>query len=115
MRAYTHGGLAAPTASQHNIFDSEKVSQNVLVLLAGVRTSGLWISSSTLYQWSHPDTLPVCVLYKSKCPWWAHPRLLCFGPESRPLNVFQHLVKNWILAANGACIILPLVAVPFEG
>ena len=27
MRTYTHGGLGTPTASQHNIFDSEKLSQ----------------------------------------------------------------------------------------
>ena len=44
-------GLGTPTG-QHSIFDSEKLSQLFLVLL--VRTSGLWISSPTLYQFSHP-------------------------------------------------------------
>ena len=54
---YTQG-IGTPTASQHNIFDSEKLSQIFLVLLTqtGVRTSGLWISSPTFYQLSHPIT-----------------------------------------------------------
>ena len=44
VRMYTHRGLDTPIASQHNIFDSEKLSQMFLVLdpdADGVRTSGL--------------------------------------------------------------------------
>ena len=50
--------LSTQTASQHNIFDSEKLSQICLVLLTQtrVRTLGLWISSPTLYQLSHQIT-----------------------------------------------------------
>ena len=33
VRAYTHGGLGTPTASQHNIFESENFSQIFLVPL----------------------------------------------------------------------------------
>ena len=47
---YTQG-LGTPTASQHNTFDSEELSQ-----IALVSASGLEISSPTLYQWSHPVT-----------------------------------------------------------
>ena len=47
---YTHGGsVGTPTAtSQHNIFDSEKLSQSLCCApdAGGVRTSGLWISES---------------------------------------------------------------------
>ena len=42
--------------SQHNMFDSEKLPQLFCVLLTGVGTSGLWISSPTLYKLSHPVT-----------------------------------------------------------
>ena len=55
--AYTHGGLGTPTASQHNIFDTEKLSHfSCAPDRAEVRTFGLWISSPTLYQLSHPAT-----------------------------------------------------------
>ena len=52
---YTHG-LGTPTASQYNICDLEKLSQIVSCAAGagGVRTSGLWVSSPTLYQLSHP-------------------------------------------------------------
>ena len=56
--AYTRG-LGIPTASQHNIFDSGKtltIFFNCAPDTDGVRTSGLWISSPTLYQLSHPIT-----------------------------------------------------------
>ena len=56
VRAYTHGALGTPTASQHNIFDSEKLT-NFSCAPDGIRTSVLWISSPTLYQLSHPVTL----------------------------------------------------------
>ena len=53
---YTRG-LGTSTASQHNIFDSEKLSQLSCAPDAhGVRTSGLSISSPTLYQLSHAVT-----------------------------------------------------------
>ena len=52
MRAYTHKGLATQTASQHNIFDSE-VLTNCSCAPGGVRTSGHWILSPTLFQLSH--------------------------------------------------------------
>ena len=52
---YTRG-LGTPTASQNNIFDRENISQNFIFSCAGVRTSGLWISSPTLYQLSQPVT-----------------------------------------------------------
>ena len=48
-------GLGTPTASQHNIFDSEKLT-NLSCAADGIRTSVLWISSPTLYQLSHPVT-----------------------------------------------------------
>ena len=56
-RACIHGGLGTPTASQPNIFDSEKLSQIFLVLLVGFEPLGLWISSLTLYQQCNPTTL----------------------------------------------------------
>ena len=43
-----HTGVGTPT-SQDNIFDWEKLSPFFLVLLTGVRTSALRISSPTLY------------------------------------------------------------------
>ena len=43
------------TASQHNMFDSEKLTM-VSCASDGIRTSVLWISSPTLYQLSHPVT-----------------------------------------------------------
>ena len=58
MRTLYTRGLGTPTASQHNVFDSEKVSHRVLVLLtqAGFEPPiflYLWISNPTLYQLSH--------------------------------------------------------------
>ena len=35
VRAYTHGGLGTVTASQRNIFDSEKLTIFFIVLLTG--------------------------------------------------------------------------------
>ena len=51
-------GLDTPTRSQHNICDSEKLSQFYLVLLTGFETqvSGTRVRRS-LYQLSHPVTL----------------------------------------------------------
>ena len=51
-----HLGVGQPTASRHNIFDSEKTS-HFSCAPDGIRTSGLCISSPTLYQLSHPVTL----------------------------------------------------------
>ena len=63
MRAYIHGrvggggGGVGMTASQHNIFDSEKLSNfSRAPDVDGVQTSGLWIWSPTLYHLSHPVT-----------------------------------------------------------
>ena len=50
--AYTQG-LGTPTASQHNICDSEKLT-NFSCTPDGIRTSVLWVSSPTLYQLRHP-------------------------------------------------------------
>ena len=55
LRLYTRG-LGTPTANQHNIFDW-KILTIFVCAADGVRTSGLWISSPTLYQWSHHVTL----------------------------------------------------------
>ena len=41
---------------QHNIFDSEQLSQLFSRAPDGIRTSGLWILNPTLYQLSHPVT-----------------------------------------------------------
>ena len=60
MRAFTHGGLGTPT-SQRNILirrRKKKITFFFNCVPSGVRTSGLWISSPTLYQSSHPATLP---------------------------------------------------------
>ena len=55
MRAYTHGGVGTPTASRHNIFDSEKLT---IFSCApdGIQTSVLWISIRKLCQLNHPAT-----------------------------------------------------------
>ena len=58
-------GLGTPTASQHNIFDSEKLT-NCPCATDGIRTSVLRISSPTLYQLSHPVTK----LNVTKTSWW---------------------------------------------
>ena len=50
---YTRG-LGTPSTSQHNIFDSEKLSNSCAP--DGVRTSVLWISSPTLNLLSYPVT-----------------------------------------------------------
>ena len=50
-------GLRTPTTSQHDICDSEKTLTNCSCApdgAGGIRTSGLWIFSPTLYQLSHP-------------------------------------------------------------
>ena len=51
--------MGTPTASQHNIFDSEKDSQIVLVLFTGVRTRVIdfmksWVRRSTSWTTPHP-------------------------------------------------------------
>ena len=56
---YTQG-LCTLTASQHNIFDLEKLTIFVCAP-DGIRTSGLWISSPSLNQLSHPSPVCVCV------------------------------------------------------
>ena len=50
-------GLDTQTVSQHNISDSEKVSQIFLVLLTGIepRVFGFWVQRSS-YQLRHPIT-----------------------------------------------------------
>ena len=55
VRVYAHGGLGTLTDSNHNIFDSEKLT---LFHCApdGIRTFILWILRPTLYQLSHPVT-----------------------------------------------------------
>ena len=53
--------LGTPTASQRNIFDSEQLSQIVLVLLTGFEPWVFGIVSPTLSQLSHPVLgLPGC-------------------------------------------------------
>ena len=47
MRTYTHGGLGTPTASQHNLFDLEKLKL-FLVLLTGFEPSTLDLQSDAL-------------------------------------------------------------------
>ena len=57
---YTRGlGAHRQRVSRTFFFDSEKLSQFFLVLQTqtGVRTSGVWISSPTLYQLSHPPSV----------------------------------------------------------
>ena len=54
---YTQG-LGTPTAIQHNIFYSEKLTI-FSCALDGIRTSVLWIFSPTLYQLSHPVTISI--------------------------------------------------------
>ena len=49
-------GLGTPTTSQHNILDSGKLTIFSCAPPDGVRASGLWFWSPTLYQWSHPAT-----------------------------------------------------------
>ena len=53
--AYCTWGLGTPTASQHNIFDSEKRT-HFSCASNGIRTFVLWILSLMLYQLSHPVT-----------------------------------------------------------
>ena len=49
-----HTGVGhTPTTSRHNFFRSEKLT-NFYCAPDGVRISGLWISSPTIYQLSHP-------------------------------------------------------------
>ena len=52
---YTQG-MGTPTASQHNVFDLEKLSHIFIVLLtqAGFEPPIFWISNPTLYPLSHP-------------------------------------------------------------
>ena len=51
---YTQG-LGTLTANQHNIFDSETLT-NLSCAPGEIRTSVLWISSLTIYQLNHPVT-----------------------------------------------------------
>ena len=60
---YTQG-LGTPAISQHNIFYSEKTFSHAP---DRVGTSGLWISSPTLYQLSHPVT-KLLLLPLPECP-----------------------------------------------
>ena len=60
---YTHG-LGTPIASQHNIFDSEKLT-NFSYAPDGIQTTVLWILSPTHYQLSHPITPCMCDLVSS--------------------------------------------------
>ena len=60
---YTRG-LGIPTASQHNIFDSEKLPNfSCAPDAGGVRNYGLWISSPTLYQLSYPRYLSILMRF----------------------------------------------------
>ena len=58
--------LGTPTASQHNILDSEKLP-NLSWAPDRIRTFVLWISSPTLYQFSHPLWHNLCGLYYCLC------------------------------------------------
>ena len=77
--------LSTATASQH-IFDLEKFKKFSCAPDAdGVRTSGLWISSLTLYQLSHPVTdMQTFVQWFSACH---HIRTLV--PARRPQPHFR--------------------------
>ena len=86
MRAYTHRGLGTPTASQHNIFDSDKPSQLFLVLLTQAEFEppvfGSWIQRSTnwatLYLYSVFCTL--------RCPNgnFSHGKFASLFPQGKP-------------------------------
>ena len=64
MRPYTHGGWAKPTASQHNMLDSE--TRIKLYVLLDEFELGSWNVKSDAYQLSHPATaifqLPAMVI-----------------------------------------------------
>ena len=56
-------GLGTPTASQHNIFDLEKLSQSFLVLLTGfeLRVFGSWVRCCT--QWASPSPWHLFIVF----------------------------------------------------
>ena len=66
---HTHGGLGIPTASQHNIFDSEKL-RSFSYAPDSVWTSDPWILSLMLYQLSHPTTLWIRSSSLLSCKIW---------------------------------------------
>ena len=90
-----HTELSTLTVSQHNIFNSEKNLTNFSCADAdGVRTSGLWISSLTFYQLSHPRhpaTPSPLWFFLSKC-WPA-------GSEAiQAFTKTEHLVVNGLFS-----------------
>ena len=89
---YTRG-LGTPTASQHNICYSEKLSQIFLGLLTqtGFEPRVFWISSPTFYQLSHPVTRKDRYLM-----FYAQSTAKGQGPIKAKQNVFLPQVKNLI-------------------
>ena len=78
---YTHGGLGTPTTSQHNILNSEKLSQFLfLCSWRGSNLRSMDLESDALYtKPSHPDTLQV-----------SHPSII----TRRPNPSAPQLTKN---------------------
>ena len=87
MRAYTHWGLGTPTASQHNIFDLEKLT-NFSCAPDRVQTLGQWIWSSNLRSMDMElDALPTShpltpVIMCGKCGGWA-------------FRILQSIIHQW--------------------
>ena len=115
MRAYRHTGVGhtTPTASQHNIFDSKKLT-NVSFASDGVGTRAHWISSPTLLPIEPPTPSP----YYTRRPTPVMPTKKCFiyaphgladkemiisHPTGASIELFMtdpSLVK-WILVCTG--------------
>ena len=96
--------MGRPTASQHSISDSETLSQ--LVSCApdadGVRTSGLPISSPTLYPLSHPVT---CVCFVDKYVYSLPMSFHNYADELKKYNAVQVLFVYLYVRRNDVSII----------
>ena len=84
MRAYTHGGLGTPTASQHNLFDSEKL-KSFSYALDGIRTLDLRISNRNSLT-TEPTRHPV------RCVFWPEQLLRTSSSSSFYLTSIHTMV-----------------------
>ena len=86
-------GLGTPTASQHNVFDSEKLTVFVCAP-DGIRTSVIWILSPTLCQLSHPVTRYWCSRHTRSTV------LLPGGARIEPRTNADKITSQWIVVSS---------------
>ena len=111
MRAYIHGGLSTPTASQHNTFDAEKTLSRFSCAHDGVgtpvtdsidswvRCSTNWTTPSPHITWQDHYPLPLPLFPRSASTWMAGGHIIniiyTFCLICRKIVEQQKLTRFW--------------------